>query len=439
VFLILNFNLEGNAIVVGNSTSKFEALRKQADKFLEKVNRGQDESPDPSLSFDELIHELEVYHVELELQNLELQETHQRLEENRREYIDLFDHAPIGYIITDDKGKIRSVNLTLTAMFASNRADIEGKPLARFINDAYVDTYYICRQNLFASEQAQTCEVLMELADDQRFFARLDCTLIPHSTTCRIALTDITQQKRTEQMMRSALERERELNQLKNGLLGMITHEFRTPLTVILSSVSLLRKRMETDAKKEKYCRNIDEYANHMVHMIAEVERAYHTNSFTVKAQPTRFDCRELLANLVEDTNTIHSDRVQFFVQSTSQPDYEIYFDDSLLRQIVMDLVDNAIKYSMDEVLVKLEMLRDAFVISVMDMGIGIPEEDQKYIFDAFFRAKNTLSVASSGTGLGLSITKRLVETCQGTIELESQVDQGTTFTLTFPCYMSKA
>ena len=138
-----------------------------------------------------------------------------------------------------------------------------------------------------------------------------------------------------------------------------------------------------------------------------------------------------MLAELVADIESINTDRITFIVADTQETDFSVEFDDMLLRQIILNIVSNAVKFSEDIVTITLNMLRQDFVIEIADTGAGIPEEDQSRIYDTFFRSKNVETI--SGTGIGLSIVKKLIDRCRGTIEFESQVNVGTTFTLTFP------
>lgn len=415
------------------NSAKFNSLREQAEALIQSKKVNSDTSIDISLSIDELIHDLEVHQMELEMQHAELQESHQRLKQNRQEYIDLFDFAPIGYIITDNKGNILNVNLTLAKMFGLNRIDIEGRPLAKFISKPYVDTYYLNRQSVFATQQLQTCEVSMHLPNDLGFFARLDSTIIPDKNQCRVAITDITHQKQAEQSTKIALEREQELSKLKSQLLDMITHEFRTPLTIILSSVDTLEnfEHILDDAKKAQRYQKIRNYVWHMTRMVNEIASAYRMEIDTLDFKSSPFDCHLMLAELVADIESINTDRITFIVADTQETDFSVEFDDMLLRQIILNIVSNAVKFSEDIVTITLNMLRQDFVIEIADTGAGIPEEDQSRIYDTFFRSKNVETI--SGTGIGLSIVKKLIDRCRGTIEFESQVNVGTTFTLTFP------
>lgn len=416
------------------NSAKFNKLREQAEALIQQdEEKNGTTSADLSLNFDELIHELEVHEMELEMQHAELQESHQRLKQNRQEYIDLFDFAPIGYIVTDDKGFILNVNLTLAKMFSLNRVDIEGRPLAKFISKPYMDTYYLSRQSVFATQQLQTCEVSIYLPNNLGFFARLDSTIIPDKNQCRVAITDITSQKQAEKTTKIAFDSERELSKLKSQLLNMITHEFRTPLTIILSSVDTLERfeHLLDDEKKALRYQKIRNYVWHMTRMVNEIASAYRMEIDKQSVKTSQFDCQLMIADLIADIESINTDRVMFIMAETQETDFSVEFDDMLLRQIVMNIVSNSVKFSDDLVTITLKMLPQDFVIEISDKGEGIPEEDQAHIYDTFFRSTNIETI--SGTGIGLSIVKKLVDRCRGIIEFQSQVDVGTTFTLTFP------
>jgi len=420
---------------MSNNNYKFDALRKRAEQLLSSIPKTneQDKVSDISLNLDELIHELEVHQMELEMQHVELQESHRRLEENRQQYVDLFDFAPIGYIVTDEKGFILNVNLTLTAMFAMNRTEIEGRSLAKFINKADVDIYYLNRQSVFQTGQTQTCEVRVQIPGAQSFYARLDSSLIDGKNQCRVALTDISHQKQAELSTKQALEKSKQLNELKTRLLDMITHEFRTPLSIILTSVDTLEKydtRLDEQSKKRRH-QKIRDYVWHITRMVNEVAGAYRAESDNVRVKRTEFDCKSIMTELISDLEDIYPDRLEFIVAQTDDSDHTVEFDEALLRQIIMNLVDNGIKYSDASVIVNLDIQDANFTITIRDQGIGIPADELEHVFDTFYRGKRTETVA--GTGIGLSIVKRLVDICHGEISIHSIVDSGTSITLIFP------
>lgn len=410
------------------SSSYLKALRKKA----EQLSSGE---ADSSLALDiqELVHELEVHQIELELQHAELQSTLDELRSSKQKYVDLFDHAPVGYAIIGDKGIVLSLNLTLAQLLGIPRTKIEGNKFSSVIMQEDKDTFFLARRSVFVTQKPQTCEIRFLTSDQSVITVQLDLSLMSDTETCRITCTDITERKKAEQATVVALEHERELHELKTRLLNMITHEFRTPLTAMLNSIETLTHYRDklTPKQEDERLQRIKNFIWYLSNMVSEVSHAYRTESNQIRIQAVSFNCETLIAELVDELNMLYDDRLHFVHSKTENKAAIVYTDPDLLKQIMLNLISNAIKYSDDDCTVTLEMKSDRFQIQVIDQGYGIPPEDQPYIFDTFFRGKNIETI--SGTGIGLNIVKRLVEANHGTIEFYSELNQGTTFTLTFP------
>jgi signal transduction histidine kinase len=283
--------------------------------------------------------------------------------------------------------------------------------------------------------QSGRLEHLLELADGRLVYLDVRLAPIPDSSDVLIVIDDITERKRAEESLRDSLQRERELGELKARFVSMASHEFRTPLTTILSSSDLIRKyyhRMD-EADIMESLDTIQDQVQHMAAMLNDMLTVGQGESGQLAFQPESVDvvklCQQIVGEVQAASQKPHP--IECSYQCTA-PTFTA--DKKLVRQIVVNLLSNALKYSPEESSVQFELScgPEELVLRVEDAGIGIPEEDRERLFEAFHRAGNV--GAAPGTGLGLAIARHAVDLHGGTIDFESEVGVGTTFTVTLPC-----
>jgi PAS domain S-box-containing protein len=256
------------------------------------------------------------------------------------------------------------------------------------------------------------------------------------ANACRIAGSqkDITERKRAEEEILKALEKEKELSELKSRFVAMVSHEFRTPLTTILSSAELLEYYGHKSTEKEKLdlfhqIRTAIQRTTQLLDDVLAINRA-EAGKLEFKLAPLELEkfCRTLVEELQLNFGNKHAISLVNQGECTNA-----CMDEKLLRHIFINLLSNAVKYSPQGGTIHFEVAcqNEAAIFQVKDEGIGIPVEDQQQLFESFHRAKNVGNIP--GTGLGLSIVKRLVELHQGSIAVASQLGVGTTFTVTLP------
>lgn len=239
---------------------------------------------------------------------------------------------------------------------------------------------------------------------------------------------------RTQTELQESLAKERELNELKSRFVSMASHEFRTPLSTILSSVALISRYTEGDqqTQREKHIERIKSAVNNMTGILNDFLSLSKLEEGKVECKPDLFYifefCEEVLdeiKGLLKTGQVIHK----------QMPDHNffVFLDKRHLKNILYNLLTNAIKYSSENKPVHLSVrLEDPnFIISIRDEGIGIPVEDQNHLFTRFFRAHNAINI--QGTGLGLNIVKRYVNMMNGTIGFVSIPGKGSTFTVILP------
>lgn len=231
-----------------------------------------------------------------------------------------------------------------------------------------------------------------------------------------------------------ALEKEKELNNLKSRFISTASHEFRTPLATIMSSVSLTGKYAES-MDKEKMFKHIDRVknsVNHLTDILNDFLSLDKLEEGVVVANPENIYLNALINELTDEMRGI-AKAGQKFIYTGLQTNDQIYIDKRILKNIMLNLMSNAIKYSNENTLIEIKAKRDYdfLYIDIKDQGIGIPVKDQAHIFERFYRAHNSGNV--QGTGLGLNIVRKYVEILNGEINFKSIPEKGTKFTLKFP------
>lgn len=245
---------------------------------------------------------------------------------------------------------------------------------------------------------------------------------------------NITERKKAEKAIAEALAQQKELYVMKSNFVSMISHEFRTPLSTVLSSTQLLKKYSNslTDEKKEKHLLTIEKAVHRMTSLLENVLFIGRNDSNKLTFSPVTIDIAIFVNELIEDFILANSG-VNRIVSTYEINSPTLFADRGLLRQILSNLLTNAYKYSSTESDVELFVYVDEKkgVFVVKDKGIGIPDEDQNHLFDEFHRAANVGNI--QGTGLGLSIVKRCVDAHSGNIDVQSKVGKGTVFTVAIP------
>jgi len=230
-----------------------------------------------------------------------------------------------------------------------------------------------------------------------------------------------------------ALEKEKQLNRMKSRFVSMASHEFRTPLSSMQLSAVLVEKYLQTSdniqiLKHLHKIKNAIASLNSILNDFLSLEKL---DTGIVKPHFDSFDIVKFSEELTDEMQLITKEDQIIIYQHTGS-ESEINLDQNLLRNCLMNLMSNAIKYSGEHTLIEFstEINEDRYVFSVKDNGIGIPEEDQSGLFQPFFRAHNIGNIP--GTGLGLNIVQRYVNLMDGRVHFESKSDKGTEFTLSF-------
>lgn len=253
-------------------------------------------------------------------------------------------------------------------------------------------------------------------------------------------IVDITAIKRSErermqiEMLQSELDNQREVIELKERFISGVSHEFRSPLTIMLSGTGILRLH---DAKFNPQQRierleKIETQIHYLSDLLDRVLTISKARAGKFQFMPRPIDIIRYCRELLEDFRLTDNNKHIFVFEAVGDFD-NASMDEKLIQHILMNLISNAVKYSPEgkTVRMRLERVANDVVIEVADEGIGIPEEEQNQVFEPFFRSKNAETI--KGTGLGLSIAKESVDTHNGQITWQSQPGVGTTFIVRLP------
>lgn len=240
--------------------------------------------------------------------------------------------------------------------------------------------------------------------------------------------------RENENALRKAYEREKELNHLKSRFVSMASHEFRTPLSTILSSAELIEAYNESgqDKQRGKHIVRIRSAVNNLTSILNDFLSLSKLEEGKVLSQPVEFIFNDFCIDLLEDILPILKPG-QKIVSPTDNLQTVLFLDHKLLKNILLNLFSNAIKYSEEDKSIYFQFDVDEkwLYFSIRDEGIGIPSEEQEHLFTRFFRAHNVENI--QGTGLGLTIVKRYLELMEGSIHFESQLGVGTIFKISLP------
>lgn len=352
---------------------------------------------------------------------------------------DLYNNAPAGYHSLDTNGVFVQINDTELRWLGYTREEVLGKKyILELISPA---TRHVFERNFPIFKQQgwiKNLEFELVRKDGSIFPVLIDATAIfddqgrfVHS---RSTVYDMTERKQADDALRLAWQKEHELSELKSRFVSMASHEFRTPLAAILATTETLtiyRDRMneaQIDARLDK----IRQQVMHMKEIMEDVLQLARIQAGRMEFRPLIEDLDALCREIVEEyeTQVRQPGRIAY---SCPQRPVLAEIDPRLMRQIISNLISNALKYSAPQSSVCITLQREVqrVILTVTDQGIGIPPNDLKRLFDPFHRATNVGTIA--GTGLGLSIAHQAIEMHHGTIHIASEVDQGTTMTVTIP------
>ncbi len=377
----------------------------------------------------------------------------------------LFSSAAEGLVVVDGNGTICLLNPRMTELFGYSANDLLGKPIEALIPSAKRGHHTHLREGYIRTPHKRPMGLGLDLMGERKdgstfpVEVSLNHFAIGNDRYVMGLVTDVTQRreaelqlqrtndeledrveqrtaelKEAEKSVREALEVEKELNALKSRFVSMASHEFRTPLSTIMSSVDLIA-RYSDGPQQEKIDRHVAKIRSKVRELTAMLNDFLSLDKLEqgmVRCNPCEVDVVHLCIELVEELRNL--------TKPGQEVDYDhhgnertLFQDHQMLNHVLSNLIQNAIKYTPEGKRIKLSTTLEGGLlsISVQDEGIGIPLEDQQHLFERFFRASNAFTV--QGTGLGLNIVRKYLDLMGGTIGFTSEPGKGSTFTATLP------
>lgn len=367
----------------------------------------------------------------------EFKRIEQELNDSREDYRTLAEAAHDYIFVMDSEGMMAYANRYACQALSLDPGRVAGMPAARFFPES------------FSSELLQMTSEVREIDSpvymegsfwqgEREYW--LGTWLVPvHNSLGRLVsilgiARDISEQRKTDEALRRALENEKQINQMRSSFFSMTSHQFRTPLSTILLSVELLQKygpRLD-DAKRFEQYNRIHEAGDRLHALLENILVISRVESGQLRLLPKDFDLVELCERVLQELRT--NDREAHTLNFLHADDLiMVHSDSEMIERVLENLVSNALKYSPKDSPVHVSLKREGQVVilEVKDQGIGIPETDQKRLFQPFQRASNTEGI--QGTGIGLTIVKKSVDLLNGHVFMRSKEGQGTTFIIRFP------
>jgi len=397
----------------------------------------------------------------------------------------LFEHATEGIILVNSKGKILLANPATEQLFNYSREELVGKPVEILIpmryhmhHEGYRNQFHAAPSNrrmghgrdLYAKSKSgsefpveislshfrqnnesfviafivdisqrkeselrmmRQREQLEKVSDEIRQLnAGLEAKVQERTLILKEALQEL---EKSQLDLSDALSKEKELSEIKSRFVSMASHEFRTPLSSILSSASLLGRytRAEEQENRNRHIHRIKEAVRHLNDLLEDFLSLGKLEEGKVDTKKEAFMLGDFLHETADEMNGILKPQQQLNVGCSFTG--SVVTDRKLLKNILINLISNAVKFSPEDGVIQMDASGKGGVLElkVSDHGIGISEEDQQHLFTSFFRAKNATNI--QGTGLGLHIVKRYADLLQATVQLESELGKGTTVSLLIP------
>ena len=397
----------------------------------------------------------------------------------------LFNSASLGIIVVNKKGVIVLANHFANQLFKYNTKSMEGEMLEKLIPQRYHHNHVGHRESYANNPKARGMGIGMSLSaikyDGTEFPVEVSLGhfKIQEEAYVLAYIADITKRKQNEEqiIMQKAdlelmneemrklnanleakvnartralqktlnelevskeeltisLEKEKEVNDLKSRFVSMASHEFRTPLSTILSSISLLAKYNTTEdqPKRDRHIDRIKSSVKTLTDILNEFLSLGKIEEGKVEVKAETFDLTEFINEIINEMNVLLKPNQN--LQCTHAGTPLTYLDSNLLKHVLVNLISNAIKFSPENAVISIQSkIDDKYTyIQINDQGIGIPKADQVHLFERFFRASNVTNI--QGTGLGLHIVGRYVELLNGHINYTSELEKGSTFTIKLP------
>ncbi len=360
--------------------------------------------------------------------------TVQALQQLQQRYQAVIEHVAEGMVVLQSQ-RIVFVNFRATEILEATKASIiENGVLQHIHADDRPLLIERVRQRLAGQPIAERCQLRLVLPDRTIKWLEFGDNMVPWdgSAGLLIFFLDVTERHLAELETRAAVERQRDLNDLRSRFVAMTSHEFRTPLAAILSAQDLLKMYGDRipESEKMELLGLIESGVKRMTSMLERVLLLGQVDANMLEFKPTPLDLKALCDELAAEANNQYPESNCHVIVDFEEASRNVLYDEKLLRHIFSNLLSNAIKYSPDggQVCMRVHAQDAHTVFEISDQGIGIPPGEADYLFTSFHRASNVGAIP--GTGLGLAIVKQSVDLHGGSISVKSTTGQGSCFTV---------
>ncbi|MCA0457653.1 MAG: PAS domain S-box protein [Chloroflexi bacterium] len=346
-----------------------------------------------------------------------------------------FVNSASDYIqVLDTEGVITRTNPATIRGGGYAESEIIGQPLSGFLTPPFKATFEKQFSDILKTGESRSEIEFLHKDGSIRY---LDCSwsVVKNADKQYVVVIqrDVTERKRAEEKLQESLTREKELSELKSRFVSITSHELRTPLSTIQNNIYMLKNYAHKldDASRDGKLDKIQLMVEHITELLQDVLSLNNIETGSSDFNPTliQFDtfCRDIVEEFEHQKDQTH------VLQFDYQQPIKATVDPRLMRQVISNLIDNSIKYSKLGTTVNLSLSQEEnrIILKVTDQGIGIPPEDQEFMFHTFRRASNVGDV--SGSGLGLSIVRQAVERHGGSISFTSTLGKGSTFVISLP------
>lgn len=383
----------------------------------------------------------------------------------------IFQFATEGILLTNERGAIVHVNPSAERLFGYEKGELIGQRIEVLIPRRLAESHVVNREKFNECPHSRSMGAGVELFGLKKNGSEfpVEISLSPYSSkeggfvvafivdiTLRRLAEDklknysadlekqvknrtlilqeaITELEKTKNELNKALEKEKELNELKSRFVSMASHEFRTPLATIMSSLSLVKAYGEQNdtEKQSKHIQKIKSSISNLTDILNDFLSVSRLEEGKVEYLPEKFDLVEFVKEIISETEPLCKNGQVINYQYSGEKFIEI--DKKVLKHVLFNLISNAAKFSFENstIQIKSERLEKEIILSVEDQGIGISKSDQKHLFQRFFRGRNASNI--QGTGLGLSIIENYIDMMKGKISFSSIENKGTVFTVHIP------
>lgn len=432
-----NYEVNGDKFVIAFINNI--TLRKKAEAKIEKL-------------YNELEGTVEQRTKDLKNALKQLEKTKIELEKNISFQKAILDNAGAMIIATDVKGVIKLFNPEACLNIGYVQAEVIDRHTPLLFHDKKeIEQKRSSLENEFKFKINNDFDVLVEKAkrniheEEQYTYVRKDGSSFPVSLTISsiknktgditgflgIAI-DISERIKAEKSLRKSLEKEKDLGELKSRFVSMASHEFRTPLSTVLSSAFLIEKYSNTrdQPARVKHLNRIVSSVGMLTDILNDFLSLGKIEEGKIQVRSTVFNIEQFINNAIDEISGTFKKKQVIIYKHTGPA--EVVLDQKLLKHMIFNLVSNASKFSPEKSLIEIETVcsKQQLVLSVKDRGIGISREDQKHLMERFFRGANAGNI--QGTGLGLHIVSKYAELMNGTVDCKSELEKGTEFIITF-------